>query len=106
MYEYDQQKSFIEKLQESDDRTKNRWMFGTTAAVMGVVIYVWLGYFGGLISSSSVVAIAADQSSDTGAHASISENLKKGGAALYGIFMDKVGALGSILDAPRQYIIK
>ena len=41
--------NFLEKLQSTPEPTKRRWLIGVTAALMVVVIYVWLAYFNNLI---------------------------------------------------------
>ena len=46
-------KSFFEALQALDEATKRKVMVVATIVLMIGVVYVWLGYFNGLVAGSS-----------------------------------------------------
>jgi cytoskeletal protein RodZ len=96
--------NFLKRLQSADESTKRRWLVVLTVIIMSGVIYVWLVYFNNLVASFS-------QSPPPGqAEASPTitfwDAAKNSLANLYGIFMGKLRALGDVLQAPREYIIK
>lgn len=94
-------KSFLERLQSADDATKKRWMFISTAIIMAVVIYVWLMYFNSLIAGFS-----SQPTEQPATGIGFWDAVKNGTAAVYQGLIDKIRALGDILRAPREYIIK
>jgi len=96
-------KHFLEKLQNSDEGTKRRWMIASTVIIMAVVIYIWLAYFNNLIASFSQPQPVA---SADGAGFGFWSSLKSGAALLYSGSADKLRAFGEILKAPREYIVQ
>ncbi len=109
--------NFLEKLQSTPEPVKRRWLISLTAVLMVVVIYVWLAYFNNLIiagfsqpavPSSAEPGQIPEQPNPMVAGDSVSlwQTLRNSAANLYGIFTEKLRALGDILNAPREYIIK
>ncbi len=93
---------FIEKLQNSDEDTKKRWMFVLTSVSMAIVVFIWLGYFNNLVTGLS--APKADELSKEAGFSFI-ESAKMSASVVYGGLVDKIHGLGNILNAPREYII-
>lgn len=93
---------FIEKLQNSDEDTKKKWMFVLTSISMAVVIFIWLGYFNNLVTGLSTPK-TEELSKDAGF--SFIESAKMSAVVVYGGLVDKIYGLGNILKAPREYII-
>jgi len=75
---------------------------------MVVVIYIWLVYFNNLITAFSrpISDIGQPNSAASSGSTSFWQTIKGSVANLYEIFTDKLHALGDILNAPREYIIK
>ena len=100
----EEKKSFLKRLQSADEGTKTRWLIVLTVVIMVGVIYVWLAYFNNLVASFSQSQPVGQVQAAPGN--TFWEAAKNNLANLYGIFTDKVRALGNILQAPREYIIK
>ena len=99
--------NFLEKLQSAPESTKRRWMVVITAVIMVAVIYVWLAYFNSLIAGGFSRTVSLEQQNPPVAGGvSFWQTLKNGMANLYEIFTGKLHALGNVLNAPREYIIK
>ena len=92
-------------MQESDERRKTRWLVGLSAALMIVVVFLWLSYFNTLITPAHQAAIVAGEA---GGATSISfwDTMKTGTAVIADHLWDAVRRLGEILNTPRSYIIK
>jgi hypothetical protein len=105
-------KDFLERLRAASEPTKRRWIVVITAVVMVAVIYVWLAYFNNLLTAGFSQPAATEQPAlpgnggGTSGSTSFSQTLKNAVANIYGIFGDMFHALGNILNAPREYIIK
>jgi hypothetical protein len=101
---------FLQKLQSAPEATKRRWTIIVTVIVMVIVIYVWLAYFNNLVKNFSATGqppVASIGPTSSGSNeASFWETFKSGVANLLGAFTGKLNALGNILNAPREYIIK
>jgi hypothetical protein len=52
MYQEEPQKSFLEELQSLDEPVKRRILVVSAIIIMAIVIYVWLGYFNGLVATN------------------------------------------------------
>ena len=98
-----EQKNWLQRLQESDDRTKTRWLVGLSVASMIVVVALWLSYFNMLIVSSNQPTVAGN-----GAPAGVSffDTMKAGSAVILDHAWSGLQRLSGILKAPRSYIIK
>ena len=96
---------FLEKLQNSDEDTKRRWMVILTIVAMVIVIYVWLAYFNNLIAGLSAPPqeIAADAPESKGF--TFWHSTKNGLGLVYNGFIGKLRWLGEVLGEPREYII-
>ncbi|HUZ92651.1 MAG TPA: hypothetical protein VNG29_01490 [Candidatus Paceibacterota bacterium] len=108
--------NFIQKLQSLPDAQKHRVMIVATAVVMVAIVYVWLAYFNGLVSGFSnqatdvpaVAAPAAAGSPGAGATAggfTFLQTMRSGAAILWNAFDGKLHALGSVLGAPKEYMV-
>lgn len=93
---------FLQKLQDSDESTKRRWMFIITAIVMVIVIYLWLAYFNNLIVGFAQPQLQELQESS---EFTFWQTMKNGTAILYQGSIDKIRDFGEILQTPREYII-
>jgi len=97
-------KSFLEKLQSSDDRTKTRWVIGASAVATALVVAVWLSYFNSIVGQNPAAASAA--AADTGRDFSFSKTARDGAAFLYQSIVGKIGAIGNAITKPREYMVK
>src|SRR5437870_5435072 len=98
---YETRKSFLERLQLSDEATKRRFVFICTAIAMIVVVYVWFAYFNNMIASQNAPQPVAETSGFT-----FWQTMKGGMAVIYRAFWAKLNDLSNILQSPREYIIK
>ncbi len=101
----DSKKNFFERLQSADERTKKRWLIAVTAIVMVAVVYIWLGYFNGIVSGGARSEIVPPSESVDGSLA-FWQTMKNGTAFIYNILSDKLHFLGQILQTPRDFIVK
>lgn len=74
------QKSFLAELQSLDAPTKRKVVIVSTVVVMVIVIYLWFGYFNGLVADVSQPTVAANQ--EQKAPGSFFQNIKNGMAAI------------------------
>jgi ABC-type uncharacterized transport system permease subunit len=104
----EENKTFLERLQSSDEGTKLRWLVGLSLIVMVGVVYVWLAYFNGLIVGISYTASGEHQQPEQaqGTNMTFFTTMKNGTAIIYNFFDDKIQSLGKILESPRDYIVK
>ena len=99
-----EQKNWLQRLQESDESRKRRWLVGLALLSMVIVVFVWLSYFNSLLScANQVVAVA---SAERNTNVSFFETMKTGTAVITDHLWSAVRRLGRILNAPKNYIIK
>lgn len=115
---------FLKHLQSSDEATKNRWIVIITVIIMVIIVYIWLFYFNNLLAGFSTPgqnlaadggagAAGAGGAADVGGATiqvwggpSFWQTMANAPAFIYQFLSDKIRALGNILQAPREYIIK
>ena len=93
---------FLHKLQTSEERIKLRWLIGTSAVVMIIVVFVWLNYFSTLVESGASGAEPGDGAQDIGFWQTF-----KGGLAFIGqSFGDEIKTLLGKIQSPSTYQVK
>jgi hypothetical protein len=95
-------KNFLDQLRAADERTKRKVMIIISCICMIVIIYVWLGYFNNLVSSTARPVFADIQNASTTQATSSGfwENTKSNADTLY----KKIsGAFGNIFQGSKQY---
>lgn len=99
--------SFIEELQSLGEPTKRKILIGATAVIMVAVVYLWLGYFNGLVAASSQTPIVAAQDSQSGGSATQAQvQPQQGvGAIIGGFFSNIIGDFRHLFQSPGQYNI-
>ncbi len=95
-------RDFLEKLQNSDESVKKRWLIVLSAISMLIIIIVWLKYF------AFITRPAGNLSPDAGRGEEFSfwETMKTGASVLWGKFLGALQGLGRIFGTSRNYIIK
>ena len=96
---------FIEKLQNSDEDVKRRWMVILTVIAMVIVIYVWLAYFNNLIADLSRPPEQEFAAGESTSGFTFWQSAKNGLGLVYNGFIGKLRWLGEVLGEPREYII-
>lgn len=96
-------KNFLETLQESDERTKMRWVIGCSAVAMAVVIFLWFGYFNTLITNfgEPEAAVTVREGEELG----FIGTMRSGLAAIGELVRNGAEAFSDSLAAPRRYSI-
>ena len=102
----DGHKTFLERLQSADESVKQRWLVGSAAVIMAIVVFLWLAYFNSLIIGPQSAALVQGDTGTEGSGATFFGTMKHGTSIIYNGFLGKLHALGNILGAPREYIIK
>ncbi len=102
----DQPKNFLEKLQSSDEATKQRWLVGSAAVIMTIVVFLWLAYFNSFVIGPQNAAPVSPGSGVGGDRITFWGTMKNGASVIYNGFLGKLRAFGDILKQPREYIIK
>lgn len=92
---------FLEKLQDSDESVKKRWLVVLSAIAMLIIVFVWAKYFASITQPAG--SIGRETSSDG---FSFWETMRTGMSVLWEKFMSVVRALGGLLGASRNYEIK
>ena len=96
-------KNFLERLQESDERTKRWWLIVCSCAAMGVVLFIWLRYFSALVNTGGEqMAAGSDQGSGS---MSFAETMRAGAGVLFDRVKGAVSRFGEVIQAPRSYDI-
>lgn len=88
----------LESVRESDESVKFRWVVALSAIAMGIVIFVWLAYFNGIIVQSG----APLQEEGAGGF-SLGATFRGGGAALFEETRKALRSLRDAFLAPRVY---
>ena len=97
------QKNWLQRLQESDDRTKKRWLVGLSAASMIIVVAVWLSYFATLVAVPGG-GVTTESKAPQGV--SFFDTMKTGSGVIFDYARNGLRRLSDTLKAPRSYIIK
>ncbi len=92
--------NFLERIRISDDQTKKRWLIGVSAAIMFLVIWVWLGYFNSLF-----VRPETTQSEPTNTF-SFWDSVKGGSSAAWSSLTASMKNIGGMFVSPKEYIIQ
>lgn len=101
-----QHQNFLEKLQSSDEATKQRWLVGSAAVIMAIVVFLWLAYFNAfVIGSRDAAPMGANPAAASGS-VTFFGTMRNGASVIYNGFMGGLRSFGNILEAPREYIIK
>ena len=100
----EQHKNFLERLQSADEDVKKKWMIGVTAVVMVAVVYLWMGYFNGIVGGASQPASITPNSGAGGF--TFWGTMQHGAALIYNAFTDKLHALGNILQTTSDITVK
>lgn len=118
MYE-ENKKSFLEELRSLDESMKRKVAVAATAILMVGVVYIWIGYFDGLVtgisgqptvadnqaSVGSVQQVAGNMNNGSGGSPSFVQNIKSGMAAIGNDFADAWQGLEDLVKSPGQYNI-
>lgn len=102
-------KGFFEELQSLDEPTKRKVLVVATAVIMVAVIYFWLAYFNNIVASISQPSIAQNTPTSSAAETVPAQAAEPGPSMFARIgdgFTYMIKGLGSILQAPRQYIVQ
>jgi hypothetical protein len=92
------QKTFLEELRSLNEPTKRKVLIVATIVIMAIILYLWLGYFNGLV--------ADNQPQQDPGGVSFSQNLKSGMATIANDFANIPQWLAGIFRGPRQYTIQ
>ena len=97
----DNKKSFLGELQSLDEATKRKVAIVATVIIMVGVIFVWVGYFNGLVAgvSQQQTTVATNNSP------SFTQNIKSGMAAIGNGFVGATQWFIGIFKNPGQYTI-
>lgn len=93
----------LQKIQNSDDGTKKKWLILISAMAITVVIFVWVAYFDTLLVSVDQY-VSADKVAKSGEFGFF-DTIKSGAAAVYEFLADKVSGVFGEIKKPKEYII-
>lgn len=93
----------LEEIQNSDDITKKRWLWGLSALSMSLVLAVWIGYMNMTINT---VDSGASLEKKLAPETALSERFSRwSGAAIYQIYSSIYKVISQI-DKPNKLEIK
>lgn len=95
--------TFLERIRNSDDRTKKKWTYGITAVIMLVVVILWFAYVNSIFSSGGSSGVAYRDSAGSGA--SFVYTMKNGLAVVYDTAESAVRGLWNAVTGSRTYVI-
>ncbi|MCL4404321.1 hypothetical protein M1432_03185 [Patescibacteria group bacterium] len=99
-------KDFIKRLQRSNERTKRRYVYGASAALMVVVVVLWLLYLNITLPTAvpgiatSTAETSASETAPTGQ--SFFGTLGRGAAIVWGEVAKGVGNIGGLVGGAWQ----
>lgn len=105
-------KNYLEQVQGLNPEKKRQVLAGTTAVLMVVVLYVWLGYFNNILTTTSDQASLNDQAGTLTAQAAASsdpgffDRMARGTTYIYGAVTNGLASFGAALNGPREYTIQ
>jgi hypothetical protein len=97
-------KSFLDELQSLNETTKKKVAVVATAVLMIGVVYLWLGYFNGVVADDQAQQQTTAQQNPTGP--SFAQNFQKGVAAIGGDFTGIGQAFVGALKSPGEYSVQ
>jgi|GEM_PF-1331712 hypothetical protein len=102
-------RQFIRSLQRSNDERKKRWLVGTSAVTMALVVILWLGYLNVIVpvlSPRESIGIAAVVAPNTEKDGSLFATLGRGfsvvGESMKTSWDGMVGKVVPLYDSIRQ----
>lgn len=94
--------NFIRKLQTSEAHIKFRWLIGSSAIVILLVVFVWLNYFNTLVQANPSASETDSASQGLGFWQTFKGGLR---VVSHGIG-DKFSSWYDALKSPRSYEVK
>ena len=99
-------KSFLEELQSLDEPTKRKAAILVTIVAMVIVVYIWFGYFNGLVSNVTQVPAADNPSAQASGEPSFAGNIKNGMAMIGGGIVGSAKWFSGLFTGPGQYVVR
>ena len=96
-----EQKSWLQRIQESDEDKKKVYLIATSAVAMVVVVVLWAGYLNATIHSA--FSPAKPQQADN--NVSFSDTVKGGTATIYHAFIDWIKGTSQAISTPKDYMV-
>jgi hypothetical protein len=90
--------SFFESLQSMDESMKQKILVVATVVIMILVVYVWLGYFNGIVAGTS-------QSNTSVATAQV-QPVSSGGNSFWQSMKDDMANMANVFKQPGQYNVQ
>lgn len=105
----DKKGGLLERLQSLEEQKKQKVLVATTIIAMIIVIYFWLAYFNNIVGSiaepAGTEAPAAPADQAPAQNQGVFQNIWSGMTSLGEYFNRVARGLGTVLQAPRQYIV-
>ncbi len=101
-------KSFLEELRSLDEATKRKVAVVATAILMIGVVYVWVGYFNGLVTGTSEQSTVADGQAQVGSTQPVAENSNNASSAGSGFgqnIKSGIAVIGSYFAGVAQWLV-
>jgi len=95
-------KGFLQRIQESSDGTKRKWVIAGSVAAIAVVLLLWIQYVSVLIRPQE----AASQVAGDGRGFSFLTTLRAGAALIYESVVDAVPRFFEVFNRQKDYIIR
>ncbi len=89
---------FLDKIRESDDKTKTKWVIGLSILAMVVLIYIWGAYFNFLVAAP----IEDKNANEIG----FLNKIKNGGAFVFETLKNVSNSFLNFFLTPKEYFIK
>ena len=99
---FDQRKNFLERLQESGNGRKDRWVIGLSVLATLAVVFVWLGYFNTVVPGiDNGIAVAAPVATEE----PFFNTVQRGAASFFHSFKGLVGHALGLITRPQTIMI-
>lgn len=96
----EENKSFLEKIQSLDRKTKGKLIIVLTIIIMFFIIFIWGAYF------NFIIAQYSDQSKNEVVKSNLNEKLKIIGSFTFQSLKGVVNYFQGLINSPKEYIIK
>lgn len=95
---------FFEKVRSSDEATKKRWVIGSSAVVMGVVVLLWIVYFNAFVTGFAP-SPAPENNNKEGGGFSFLTALRSGAALVGDTVIGGAKTIWHLVAKPQTYVI-
>lgn len=101
----EEENNFLEELQALGEPTKRKILIVATAIIMVIVVYVWFGYFNGLVTNVSQSPVAQSQEAQTSTNSGFFQTIGNAAMFIGGECVRAIHAVKDLFQKTGQYVV-